>query len=369
MNAGLYVHIPFCLKKCNYCDFISTSATNHIKMYPNFITKEILLRKEKWQSFVFDTIYFGGGTPSILKSQQLQSIFDEIRENFVFSDMNIEKTIEVNPETITKLTAKELFSVGFSRISIGVQSFDDIVLKKSGRIQNAKTAEKAYILLREAGFRNINLDFILGLPEEREETIEMNLKKIQELSPDHISLYCISVAKNTPLYNQLKKKETSLPSEDDFVYRWEWYIRELKKMRYMHYEISNFAKKNNQSRHNLHYWHGDPYLGLGVSAVSSDLDKRYTNSKDIDLYAEKLNQNESPITHTEILDAKIRQKESVMLGLRLLQEGVSIFTIQKKDFTTISYWENQGLLQRKDQRLLLTEKGVFVSNQIICSMM
>ena len=369
MNSGLYVHVPYCIQKCNYCDFVSFALTKSRQKYPAYVEKEIRIKKVGWDSFVFDSIYIGGGTPSLLSKIQLEIILTAMQQNFTFVDRDIEKTIEVNPETITKQVADDLFALGFTRISMGVQSCDDIVLKNSGRIHNTKTAEKAFKFLREAGFKNINLDFILGLPEEREETIDMNLAKIKELSPEHISLYSISVSKNTPLHKQLQKKETSLPCEDDFVYRWEWYIRELKLMGYEHYEISNFAKKGKQSKHNLHYWHGDPYLGLGVSAVSADSEKRYTNTKDIDLYFKKLDQNESPVTHTEILDAKIRQKESVMLGLRLLQEGVSIFTIEKKDFTTIAHWENKGLLQRKNQRLLLTEKGVFVSNQIICSFM
>ena len=357
-NKGLYLHIPFCEKKCNYCDFYSSFVTEDLMdKYTIALKREI----EQWGGRYdrpIDTIYLGGGTPSLL-GNQLKKVIDTVKENFeVVSDSEI--TLELNPKGDTEYLLECAKNAGINRLSIGIQSGIDEELKILGRTHSSEEAKKTVLAAREKGFSNISLDLMIGLPKSTLETLEESLSFITALSPEHISVYILKIEENTAF----SKTSLNLPNEDEVAEQYLFMCDYLENMGYSHYEISNFCKEGYKSRHNLKYWQGIDYLGIGPSAHSSLDGKRFYYPRDLKGF---INGN-SPIE-----DGKSGGiEEYVMLQLRL-SDGVDLNIIKNQfniklnnDFHSKCLLLNKGgLINIKENNISLTNKGMLVSNSII----
>lgn len=348
---GLYIHIPFCLKKCNYCDFYSVSADEEIKRnYAKSLIREI----KQWGgrlSRPIDTVYFGGGTPSLL-AEFLPDIMTAVKSSFILCE-NAEITIEMNPADNSEQILSFALKSGVNRLSIGAQSGIDTELKVLGRRHTAKQTVETVRLARELGFENISLDIMLALPHSNEKTLEKSLDFITDLKPEHISAYILKVEENTPfnkVYDTL-----NLPDEDGAADQYLQMCEYLKNAGYGHYEISNFAKKGKESRHNLKYWKLEDYLGIGPSAHSFLEGKRFYYNRNLNEFIK----GAFPLPDGE----GGSEEERVMLALRLA-EGLKIDftpTLAKK----CDLLSKCGLLNMKDGFISLTDKGMLLSNSII----
>ena len=363
-KAGIYIHIPFCVRRCSYCDFTSYTKINLIPEYVNALKKEIELRKDKVKDLIFDSIYLGGGTPSLLRSSDIAGILDSLYKFYKISK-NVESTIEANPESISLMKLKLYKSLNIGRLSIGVQSFDNKVLSGIERTHSEYDALKAIELARDASFNNLNIDLIVGLPYSDLHTFGLNINAIRKSKPEHVSLYMLIREKNTKLSKKVAKGVIFLANEDCIVYYWNKYVKFLKEGSYIHYEISNFALKGFECRHNLHYWMRDPYIGFGISASSFLNKERTTNTKSIQLYVKRIRENKNIITFIEEVDEKKKREEEIMLGLRLLSKGIGreFISYEKKD--SIEKFISLRLLKEKRGKLCLTEEGVCLSSQVI----
>ena len=365
-TCGLYVHIPFCLKKCAYCDFCSFISTDFPQKseYIKALCDEIDSYFGK--GIVLDTIFFGGGTPSLLSGEEFQKIVSHIRSAFIVAD-DIEFTIESNPKTITAENLESYIKAGVNRISIGLQSVNDNELSSLGRIHNYSEFLESYNLARKMGVKNINIDLMYGIPEQTKESFLGTLEKVCALSPEHISVYGLILEEGTPLY----KNATSykMPSEDEECDMYYLAADYLRKAGYSHYEISNYAKAGHECRHNLKYWRCDEYIGVGLSAYSYFDGKRYGNTTDRHAYL--LADGGITIYEEHVTDETLAY-EYVMLGLRLAV-GFSLNEYKERfkcDFLcgreeTIKRFVDSGYLLVDDDRIFLTEQGFYVSNSII----
>lgn len=374
-ELGIYIHIPFCKRKCDYCDFVSYAQKEEtIEKYINSIIKEIdyvsgKIVKEKYN---INTIYIGGGTPSYIDSKYIEMILSRIKQNFK-NNMNekLEVTIEINPGTVNEKKMISYKNIGINRISIGVQSTSDRLLKKIGRIHTFEEFLNIYDMARKNGFNNINIDMILGLPEQTLENIEEMSEIIAKLNPEHVSVYSLILEEGTCLYQKVNRGILKLPNEE-IERRMYWKTKKnLESIGYKHYEISNFAKFGFESKHNLNCWKQKEYIGIGLSAHSYLNNVRFSNITDLEKYIENIQNNEygkNKIIH-EVQDEEIKQKEFVMLGLRML-EGVSILEFSKKfgkELLQVFNKEierlvNQNLIEITETKIKLTEKGLDFAN-------
>tara|TARA_B100002052_G_C15886393_1_gene601770 strand:+ start:4662 stop:5789 length:1128 start_codon:yes stop_codon:yes gene_type:complete len=367
-KAGIYLHIPFCKTKCIYCDFYSiTNRDDSINDFVSCISKEINLNKNKLSNYEFDTIFFGGGTPSVLKPDQLESIMYNLNENFKISN-NCEITLECNPGEISFDKLVNFRKLGVNRLSIGFQSFNDKHLKFLGRLHNSKDSINTYNNAQKAGFENINIDLIYDIPNQTIEEWKNDLKNITSISPTHISAYSLTVEKNTVLNSMVKNKTIAMPSSSLDKKMFLTTIDYLDKHGYLHYEISNFSKKDLHCKHNLHYWKLNPYLAFGPGAHGYDGETRWWNKRSIDYYLESLKQNISPIQTKEILSSKDNFNELIMNGLRLINgfDYTKNNLLNKDDFklhlitnSNISYFIFDG------NQVRLTDDAILFADKII----
>ena len=266
-NLGIYVHIPFCKKKCDYCDFVSFEAENNVQeKYVDALCMDIKNSAIKFQEYEINTMYFGGGTPSYISENLIVKILKEIQKNYKIAN-NAEITIEVNPGTVNKEKLEIYRKSGFNRISIGLQSTHDRLLKLIGRIHTYNEFLETYKSAREVGFENINVDLMFALPDETEESIAIQVSEVINLNPEHISIYSLILEEGTKMYDMVNTQKCILPKEDEEREMY-WTVKNLlEKNGYNHYEISNFAKTPEYySRHNLNYWSEGEYFGFGISA-------------------------------------------------------------------------------------------------------
>lgn len=361
-DLGIYIHIPFCIKKCYYCDFISYSNQEEkIEKYIDALVKEIELESKKYEKeeYEISTIYLGGGTPSYLDSLYIKKILHIIKENYNI-DKDVEITIEVNPGTVNEEKLKDYINIGINRISIGLQSTNNEILKTIGRIHKYKEFLDCYKQARSVGFKNINVDLMLALPNQSLEDLDETLNKIIQLNPEHISLYSLIIEENTPIEKMISKKEISLPDEE-IERKMYWNSKnKLEENNYIHYEISNFAKKGYESKHNTNCWKQKEYLGFGVAAHSYFENKRYCNTKSIEEYCKNSKEGnlEKNRTICEIQTEEEKQKEYMLLGLRML-EGVNVQEFKNK------FVENPIYLFRKELEKLVKEDLIEIDlNQI-----
>ncbi|NQT28324.1 MAG: radical SAM family heme chaperone HemW, partial [Candidatus Omnitrophica bacterium] len=315
MKKSLYIHIPFCRKKCPYCDFYS-------RFYDKALAKayiEVLCRQIKALDWDFSTVYIGGGTPSVLSLGLLKKLLKALSKVSAKAE---EFTVEVNPESLDKKKLELFRDNRVNRLSIGLQSFSDKKLRKLGRVHNSKKAIEAIQLARKAGFKDIGIDLIFGVSEETLSDWALELKQAACLGLKHISTYCLTCEKNTPLFLQVKKKFT-IPLGDEVLAK--MYIKAinyLSKKGFKHYEISNFAKPGFESKHNQSYWQGNPYLGLGPSAVSFINARREKNVSNVVEYIDKVEKGESPVCFSEILSKPKQAKELAAIKIRT-KEGIN----------------------------------------------
>ena len=381
-EISLYIHIPFCIEKCLYCDFVSykisdTEKHNSVEIYIQALKHEITLYEALLKNAEIKTIFIGGGTPSSIEGRYILEIVNHIKLYNTLEDLT-EFTIEVNPGTLTDEKINAYLSAGVNRISMGVQSAQDTLLKSIGRIHTFNEFLTTYKGLRERGFDNINLDLMFGLPNQSLEDVAYTLKIITELSPDHISAYALKLEEGTPMYRAHERGEISLPDEETEREMYHLIENVLKEHGYIQYEISNFAKPNKSSKHNLVYWENKAYLGLGIASHSKVGLIRFNNYSNFPNYLEALNQNIKPVEAEMPIEQDEDLFETIMLGLRL-NKGISIEAINAKyaiDFLEkykkeIKKLKSQSLIlhDTKSKIIRLTARGRDLSNQAFLEFM
>ena len=370
MAGYLYIHIPFCLKKCIYCDFYSVSDSKFIiGAYMTALCKELEMRKE--YTGKLGGIYIGGGTPSILKEKDIATIMDKIRSTCHISAA-AEITSEANPGTLTESGIKGMLNAGINRISIGVQSLRDKELSLLGRMHDAAEAIAAVTTARKSGFGNISLDLIYGIPGQDLVSWKRTLEKIVSLHSEHISAYELTPEKNTVLYEQLEKGRLHLPDEDEVAEMYYTAIDILTEAGYKHYEISNFALPNLQCRHNLNYWDRGEYIGIGAGAHSFLNGRRISNICDVRQYIHDVELGALPIAEETLLTRREEIEETLFLGLRKT-DGFDIELIPA-DITehlkeALDDLSQQGLLDLSGGHIKLTRKGLIICNSVIVRLM
>lgn len=366
-EVSLYLHIPFCIKRCSYCDFttFTDNSNEFIEKYVTQLCNEIDFYKDKKISL--KTIFFGGGTPSVLKIESLEKIFNTIHNTFKV-EKDIETTIEINPVNLNRSNLKKYLALGINRLSMGVQTFNEELLASINRNHSVQDIYKTYNAAREAGFKNYNLDLIFGLPQQTFKIWEETLIKAMELNPEHISLYGLDLHDNTPMYEEFNAGRVTLPQEEETIKMFEFAKDFLAKAGFIHYEISNWSKKGHQAQHNVAYWKNDNYIGVGVSAASYYNKVRFTNTKDLQAYMKitDFSNNKEPQTFQEDLE------ETVFMNLRLLEDGLDIEVVNERfkiDFE--SYYQKElgslfkdNLLEKVGTKLRLTKEAIFISNDI-----
>ena len=368
--AGIYIHIPFCKQRCNYCAFYSTTLYNIREKYVDALCKEIVMRKEYAACAAIETIYFGGGTPSTLTMEQLQRICDTIYATYPVSD-TAEVTIECNPDDLTPDFLSQLKELPFNRISMGVQSFNDTQLKRLGRRHNADKARQAVINARKAGYNNISIDLIFALPGSTTAEWEHDLDSAIALRPDHLSAYNLTYEEGTPLHRALERGDFTELSEEENVGQFQMLITKLKEAGYRHYEISNFALPGRESRHNSSYWNDTPYIGCGAAAHSYNGTSRQWNIADIREYIKGI-ENNNPNFEIEELTEEERYNDTILTRLRTAK-GIPREWMKEKFNDRLNRYLQQmaekeialGNLKEEDGHLSLTEKGIFISDAVI----
>lgn len=368
-ELGIYIHIPFCKSKCYYCDFVSyTDQCGQVENYIQEVVNEI----EQYDISNYDvtTIYIGGGTPSFIHEKYIQQLLQKLKVKLKDNETNFDKieiTIEINPGTITREKLEQYKKSGINRISIGLQSTNDALLKQIGRIHNYQEFLEAYQLVKETGFENINIDVMIGLPNQTIQDIKKTLTEIKKLNPNHVSVYSLIVEENTKMEKWIHAGELQLPDEE-LERQMYWYVKNTLELNgYRHYEISNFAKEGKESKHNSNCWEQKEYIGLGVAAHSYLNGVRYANAS----FTEA---GEWDFTNKKILEKQSleeQKKEYMLLGLRKL-EGVSIQKFKEKfvDNPIFLFREEIEKLVKQDLLVVdgdwirLTNKGIDLANLV-----
>lgn len=367
--AGIYIHIPFCKQKCHYCNFFSVATTRHLPEISEAICREAELQSSYLQNDTVETIYFGGGTPSLLPLESLKKILNTIQKVFK-ADKNAEITLEANPDDINHTTAEAWKLMGINRLSIGIQSFRDTDLAYLNRIHSGQKALESIGIARNAGFSNLTIDLIYGIPGLDEQGWNQNLKTATDLQIPHISAYALTVEPRTALDTMIRKGKTPAVDEQDAANHFKQLTSELNQNGYLHYEISNFCLPGHTARHNTAYWQGKPYLGLGPSAHSFDGSSRQWNIASISEYLKSIHNNQLPFEKEE-LSVNQMYNEYVMTGLRTMW-GCNIIKIDtmfgaayKQHFikTAARFISQQNMVKSGDT-YILTEKGKFMADGI-----
>lgn len=372
--AGIYIHIPFCKTRCIYCDFYSTTRSELKQRYIHALCQELKTRKNYLKGEAIETVYFGGGTPSQLAEEDFARIFKTIEEVYGLEGAK-EITLEANPDDLTEEYATMLQTLPFNRISMGIQTFDDATLKLLNRRHNSVQAITAVERCRQAGFRNISIDLIYGLPGETDKRWELDLQQAVSLNVEHISAYHLTYEEGTRIYEMLQAHHIREVDEDSSVRFFSTLIDTLGNAGYEHYEISNFCKPGMYSRHNTSYWKGVPYLGCGPSAHSFNKESREWNVSSLDTYISSIAEGHRSY-ETEVLDKATRYNECIMTSLRTIW-GVSLEYIKQTFGTELwEYWRNMaaphlesGKLNIHNNHLYLTRDGIFVSDDILSDLM
>ncbi len=376
--AGIYLHVPFCVKKCDYCDFVSFPRMELAQCYFEALWREIELCRGQNRDRKFNTVFFGGGTPSALPSYYIVKTMGKIMESFDVS--GDENTIECNPGTINeeKLTAYK--NAGFNRISLGVQSFDNRLLRGIGRIHTAEEAEEAVQLARRAGFDNINIDLMYGLPMQTQQDYISSIEFASGLGVEHISAYSLILEEGTRLFDRVQRGEVSLPDEDAVYDMHRAGMERLKELGYDRYEISNYAKPGKNSLHNLNYWNVGEYLGLGLNSSSALMENggliRFKNAESMTEYMGDIGKDRLPRRDIQHISADDEMFEWAMLGLRKI-EGVDRTAFLNRfgvDFAevfsnAVNTLKSMGWLELDDGYIRLTDRGLDMQNSALMEFM
>ena len=366
---GLYIHIPFCLKKCDYCDFYSVTTISRVPDLLCALSREMEMYRGQWGPF--DTVYLGGGTPSVLGVEHLRDILREIRNHFVVSS-NAEITVEANPGDLDTILAEGLRAIGVNRISIGVQSLDPEILGLLGRRHSFKQAVAAIEASRKAGFDNLGLDLIYGVPGQTIETWLNTLRQALEFGPEHLSCYQLTLEERTPMGIRREKGEVCLPGEE---LQYEFFMKTsefLEGAGYIHYEFSNFARDMKYaSRHNQKYWDHTSYLGLGPAAHSFQNRQRWWNDRSLDHYVSAIGMGRPPVEETETLTIEQLRLEALYLGLRTrkgihLQEFADRYHVDllADKRSVLAKLKKEGLVSLGDGYLAPTLTGLALADSL-----
>lgn len=368
-KLGVYLHIPFCIKKCNYCDFCSfPNKLDEIELYAKELARRIKAFSQSHDRRVVDTVYFGGGTPTLMTYRSFSLIMETLRESFCI-DENAEISVECNPATIDKRGLLQLRNLGINRLSIGLQSTDDEELALLGRIHTYNDFLDTYRDARVAGFDNISVDLMYGIPNQTAESFERTLERVVNLSPEHISAYGLKIEKNTEFYRNFDAY--TFPDADAQAELYELCCDYLLKNGYSRYEISNFSKVGKESNHNLKYWLLDDYIGFGVAAHSCFEGERFGNSDNYKAFL----RGEDICNQRQIVSERELVSEYVMLGLRLdrginLSEFKSFSGIDfRSAYPCVDRFVKMGFMRESDDRIAFTTKGFLVSNTILSEML
>jgi oxygen-independent coproporphyrinogen-3 oxidase len=369
MDLGIYIHIPFCLRKCLYCDFNSIAVKPlPEEKYVAALTDEIRDRSEAFREHTIETVYLGGGTPSLFSPQTIGVILNEIIRNFTVAG-EAEITMEANPNSVSRKKLSALHSLGINRLSLGIQSFGDDCLKTLGRIHQAKEGVSTFEQGRKAGFKNIGIDLICGIPFQALTAWEDDLDRVIALNPEHISTYLLHLEEGTPLYQSVSRGELALPSDELQAEMFKTTWTKLGQAGYEHYEVSNFALPGFRSRHNQRYWEGKEYLGIGAGAHSflkTGWGMRRANISNPLLYMERAEKTE----YEEHLKKEEAIEEAIFLGLRQ-REGIDVKRFEERFGLTLDTHAPflEGLVREEMGHLTLTPRGLLLSNEVFVRLM
>lgn len=370
-ETAVYVHIPFCVKKCSYCAFNSYADLHHLqRTYVDALVEEIAQSARESEPMRALSLYLGGGTPTVLSSELLARTLKACADHCHPVD-GVEITIEANPGTVDAAQLSSLKALGVNRLSLGVQTFDERLLALLGRVHSAEEAEETYHLARGAGLENINLDFIYGLPTQDLRHWEMDLSKAIDLRPEHLSLYCLSVETDTTLARRISGGELPSPDPDLAATMYELAEARLAKAEYVHYEISNWALSGRECQHNMIYWRNQPYVGMGAGAHSFDGRFRYYNVLSPEEYIRRVEAGQDPAVERSEIDRLTQMSETMIMGLRL-DRGISFEAFEERfNLSLVEVYGAQireliemGLLDANGSSLHLTARGRLLGNEV-----
>ncbi len=376
VSAGIYIHIPFCATRCHYCNFATGGyeaelARRYVAAVREEINRSDVSSKPGMDDA--DTIYFGGGTPTTLTVEQISSLIELCRRTFNIVP-NAEIAAEANPGSVSRSYLENLREAGVNRLSFGVQSFDDGELQMIGRTHSSEEAREAMRTARAAGFANVSIDLIAGLPEQKMETWRRNLEEAFALAPDHLSVYLLELYKDAPLLHRIERGELRAIDEELSVAMYFALMDEAERRGFVHYEISNWARPGFESRHNLKYWTGAPYWAFGVSAAGYDGQMRWSNTRNIHEYLEKIESGRSPVAEKIELDEEDKHSENLFLRLRL-KDGVDLgehqsrfgVNVLERYHDELERLREAGLVELNDNTLKISRAGTVVANEVFAA--
>lgn len=376
MQAGLYVHVPFCERRCGYCDFYAMVSTESVQDKTiSAVLSEADLRRQDWSDTEFDTVYVGGGTPSHLGGERLTTLLTGLSQRLTVSS-EAEWTLEANPESIDSELLNAALRAGVNRLSLGIQSFDDSELRLLGRLHNAETARQSVRLARDAGFKNLNVDLIYGLPEQPNgDRWAKTVASALELEPDHLSCYLLTLEPDVPMARSAAQGEIRLADDERCRDEYDLARRLLGDAGLEHYEISNWSRQEMCCRHNVNVWKGGDYLGLGPGAHAHRDRRRWANRPQLDGYVDALEAGRLPPRDAELVTETGRLEERILLGLRM-REGVSWKLLEREGDSEqleklrerVSLMTSKGLMEETAGRIQITDEGLFVSNAVIAEL-
>ncbi len=371
-RTGIYIHIPFCRRRCSYCDFATHAFDADLSSrYVRALASEIKSFDAPSVTRDVDTIYFGGGTPSLLLPEQISFVLDAVKECFHVAE-DSEVTLEIDPGTATPEALREFRRLGINRASFGAQTFDDNELRRLGRAHTAADISRTMMDLREAGFANISLDLIAGLPSQTLTAWRRNAREALALRPEHLSLYLLEIHEGTPLAAQIKRGAVGMPDEDAAAAMYRLMVEETLAAGYEHYEISNFCVQGYEARHNTKYWTGAPVYGFGCAAHSYDGNsRRWSNERSTTRYVELIESNRDVVTEVIELAEDEQRAEAIFLGLRL-QQGINLgehqtrygVDVREQYRDELARLADAGLIELNDDTMKLTPHGALLSNEV-----
>ncbi|MFL5798374.1 MAG: radical SAM family heme chaperone HemW [Actinomycetota bacterium] len=363
-SAGLYAHVPFCLTRCGYCDFNAYAGLGHLSgRYVRALAREADLHADAWTGIPFASLFFGGGTPTMLPAEELVNVIDHFRRVFAF-DAETEVSVEANPDTVDRRSLAALRAGGVNRLSMGAQSFDRSVLEALERVHQPESVRRAFADARAAGFDDVNLDLIFGAHGETLDSWCRTVEQTLALGPEHVSAYALTVEPATPLGRAVASGATPPPDPDLQAEMFDLACEALGAAGYGHYEVSNWALPGHESRHNLGYWERRPYLGLGAGAHSWRDGRRWWNVRPPQQYLDAVESGTIPLGGEERLDDDASRLEAMFLGLRT-SFGVAAAEV---DRALAAPFVEGGLLVERDGRMVLTERGLFLANDVVLAL-
>lgn len=376
-SAGIYIHIPFCRSRCSYCDFATGIYEGTLaERYVEALSKEIFSWPEIMSPAAIDTIYFGGGTPSLLSASQVEVILAAIRSRFTIqAESKLEVTMEMNPGTVTPALLQDFHRLGINRASFGAQTFDDRELARLGRSHTSQDTRQTFHYLRDAGFDNVSFDLIAGLPGQTLDGWQRNLDEALALRPEHLSFYLLEVHEGTPLAEHIRRGLQPQPDDDMATQMYELMLDCAGPAGYEHYEISNLCKPGFESRHNTKYWTGAPYYGFGCSSHSYDGGfRRWSNERDVARYTDLIQRGASAVVEQVELSKNQARAEALFLGMRMMQ-GVDLkrhhfqfgTDVRDSHHLELERFREAGLIEYDGDLIKLTRSGTLLSNEVFAA--